>query len=359
MPTLRGLALLLVGVAAVAQAAPIPPALEVLALAGDGDSGATQLYALSPTAAPRALGRLLHVPGSSVKGALLGNRRVAAVAERDANRERSWSGALYLMVEGRTEALVNQVYEGSWPVAVSDSRVLVARGEAGPGFPELTGEQRVDTIAIDEVDVATGRVQRLYEARGYLALPIGQHEGSTYLAQIDRHGVSLIGVHPAGGVRVVATELLLGRDFSIDRERNSIVCQVRHLERRDLWQVIEIDLATGEKKQVLDGDHYAMLPAVWPGGQLLLLNRTRRAGPTLWDLRTHKLVAAPLAIGEGLVELAATAADRRGLALVQHTPRARRAWLFDTRAALSFPLILPQGEPRLEIVGVVPTEVRR
>ncbi len=331
-----------------------PPALEVLGFGGDGESDFTRLLAVSPTGA-RELGRVIHQPGSSVKGALLGNGRVAAVAQRSVARERSWTGALYLLVEGRTETLLDAVYEGSWPVALDEARVLVARGTPGLQPVELQHQQRIDDVFVDEYDVATRTVKRLYQSRGYLALPIGQHDHQTYLADIGPGGVSLVAVTTQGRVRVVADGLQLARDFSLDKQRNAVYCQVRHPRQPSLWQVIEIDLPSGRVQPVLDGNHYAMVPARWPIDGLLALNPVAGEGLALFDPSTRRVRQPSFQLGHGIDEVAAVAADGRGVAILHHGGPARpQLYLVDAQTQRAFPVPIPREERRFEVVGVVP-----
>lgn len=357
-----GATLLVAGIASAA-----PPSVEVLGFGGRADTDYTRLWALSPSAPPREIGRVYHRAGSSVKGAVLPDRRVVAVAERrqsaDESRDRSWTGAMYLVDETRTEALVGDVYEGSWPVVLDASRVLVARGEAGP---VLADEQRIDAIFVDQIDVATKKVKRLYQSHGYLALPIGELRGSVYVADYGPAGVALVAIPKTGAPQIVASELLLGRDFSLDAERSVVYVQVRHADARDRWQVVEIDLATGKKRALIDGSHYGMVPRRWPRGQTLAVNPAPDAGLHWLRLsdpvgRTARnVLRAPFEFGPGVDEVAAVAPNGNSVAILHHATRdaTTALWLVDPRSNRGFPVQLPPKELRFEVVGIVDGEVR-
>lgn len=345
--------------ASVASAA--PPALEVLGFGGRAETDYTRLWALSPSVPPREIGRIYHRAGSSVKGAVLADRRVVAVAERGATPDRSWTGALYLVGENtRTEALIGDVYEGSWPVVLDATRVLVARGEAGPAL--ASDEQRIDATFVDQVDVASRKVKRLYQSHGYLALPIGELRGTVYVADYGPAGVALVAISRSGAAQIVASDLLLGRDFSIDAERNVVYAQVRHPDARDRWQVVEIDLTTGKKRALIDGLHYGMVPRRWPRGQTLAVNPAPDAGMhwlRLSDRTNRGVLRAPFDFGPGVDEIVAVAANGDSAAIVHHGSRGapNSLWLVDVRSNRGVAVSLPPKELRFEVVGVV-DEVR-
>ena len=130
---------------------------------------------------------------------------------------------------------------------------------------------------------------------------------------------------------------------------------MRHPRQPSLWQVIEIDLPSGRIQPVLDGNHYAMVPARWPLDGLLALNPVAGEGLALFDPSTRRVRQPSFRLGHGIDEVAAVAADRRGVAVLHHGGPARpQLYLVDAQTQRAFPVPIPREERRFEVVGVVP-----
>ncbi len=264
--------------------------------------GSTELRfqpAEGPLTAPVATVR--HVPGSTVKGALLSERRVAVVAQHEPRRDPSFAAALFRLEPKRpTVTLVDGVALASAPVVTGPHTVVVQRGSPGE---ERLGSLRVDHLTLDEVHVLTGRVRRLVDFEGtqlFPALVVGRE---LVVYRVGQEGADVTALHlDTLAQRPLAVGLPpLGFDFARGADGAVYFTLGDPVGRR--WTVQRLQLDTGARKEVASGPDVALLPTVLRGRLAVA------AGPGLGLVNADTRAPALSALGDGYERVVAASGD--------------------------------------------------
>lgn len=295
----------------------------------------------SPLAEPFA--RLQVQPDETFRGvALPGSRSVALVRVPALMRDLSFASTLAVVTPGQPErVLATNVVRASQPVLLGQ-RLFVERGVAGVDSPDSF---RVDTLTITEVSLATGRLRTVFETKGFWTHLAGvfEHELILYVAGPD--GARLLAVHiDTLAVRtIIASMPALAHDFTVDAAKKSVLFTIAEpgVER---WFVERVELLTGRRERVAEGDSVALLPSVLPSG----IAYSPGAGQGLrWIGRDG--VALP-SRGAGF-ERVRFVAD--GLVFVRHEVPGDAPWVYAVRAKDSqlVPVPFPPGAI-VDVAGV-------
>lgn len=333
------------------SAVDMPPIALVLTGPASGQSELRYLRARGPARAPTlelgpVVARVRHLGDGSVRAAVVpASADVAVVAPVTPGRDRSFEGGLFLLTaDGGSHLLCRDVVSASAPLPLTDGRVVVARGQAGP-WPSEPSELRIDSFALDLVDPVTGSVATLHRYDGYLLHVGGQAEGELVVYRVGPAGADLVAISLTDGAqRPLVTPLLpFARDFSVDPRRGALVLRERDEHDQGLWVVDEVDLATGARSRLFEDRAFALAPHVWPDGAVAV--NPARGGLSL--LGTDERPNRPPGIGVDGVR--AISADDRFVVLQRSAPsKLPVAWLLDRTAA--FTAMLPT--PRAEAVAV-------
>jgi hypothetical protein len=255
-----GLALAIVLGAASAAAEP------VALLATEPQGTETALYLVEPGGVlPAPAARFDHLPGASVQAAVVpGARVVVAVADRTPSRDLSFASALVKLAPGAEPVwLCDRVVVASRPL-VHGGKALVARGRPGAA---REGEQRIDELTVDEIDLDTGRARTLHAMRGHLLHLAGARGRDVFVYRVRPDGADVVAVGPSGTRVVIPSLPPYARDFSVD-ENGALVFQNLEDGR---WRVRRAGAA--EPLEVKDDVRRA--PVAWPRGRVTL-SSTRR-----------------------------------------------------------------------------------
>jgi hypothetical protein len=287
----------------------------------------------SETLAP-AVGKLTHVAGESVQGALLpGRRSVVAVAVAEPRKDLSFASHLYLLEPGAPpKDLADRVQLGARPYVSSQGRVFVARGRPGSLEFDPRARLRLDEITVDEVDLRTGKTRTVLSFAGYAAFVFSEHKGALAIYRVTPEGGEFVTVHPdALGVSSVARVPALARDFTVDSKRGAFVYTQGDPDGR--WWVEELDVSSGRTRVVARGESMAMLPTVFPDGELKV--SSGRLPPPGEGHRRVRAFAGALAIG-----------------LDERPDGSATVFAVDSRKGSAAKLLAPPGL-RLDIAGVL------
>lgn len=217
----------------------------------------------SPLAEPFA--RLQVQPDETFRAiALPGSRSVAVVRVPALTRDLSFASSLTIVSPGQSErTLATNVVRASRPVLVGQ-RLFVERGVAGALSPDAF---RVDTLTITEVAVTSGRVRTVFETKGFWAHLAGVFEHELVLYVAGPEGARLLAVHvDTLAVRTLVASLpALAHDFTIDTAKKAVLFSIAEpgVER---WFVERVELLTGRRERLAEGDTVALLPTVLPSG---------------------------------------------------------------------------------------------
>ena len=297
---------------------------------------------------PPSAAWLSHRPDAAVRGALLPDTEAAAVVADEApGRDRSWGSTLFVVETGRpARPLCDRVAYAARPLVTGDGWIVVPRGEAGV---ERTGELRVDTLTVAEVDPGSGTVRTLFTTTGFAAFPAVLHGKDVVVYVVGPDRARLVAVDREDGhVRVLVPSLPpFARDFSVTPEGH-VVFANRDALRRDLWTVESVDLASGEALRLHASRFAALAPHVWKDGTVTWNSR---------DPGSASEAAGALAPPEdtGLLEIVAASADGSRAAAHHLRPGAKalEAVVVDRLGRISSRIVPPVGA-RLEIVGLLP-----
>lgn len=294
-----------------------------------------------------AVARVSHAPGETVRGAVLpGTRAVLASVVLGGLKDLSFASALYRLEAGQpARALVDRVALAHAPVVTAEGRVFVSRGVAGPPAP---GSYRVDALTVEEVDAATGATRVVHRAQGLAAVAVGALGREVLVYEVLPERARLIAVHADSlAVRVLLPELEpLARDFVVDAPRRRLLF-TQGTAGRDEWHVVAVELDTGRLSRLAQGPSVALLPTVFPSGEVAYAPAAGR-GLVAAQTDSPRLRAQ----GPGFERVRAFAA---GLAVGLHEVPSEFARPFAVRLAdgAALAVAAPPGS-LVEIGGVLP-----
>lgn len=263
------------------------PTIAVLSTAEAGPTTELRFQPADGPLTPR-VASLDHIPGATVKGALVSQRRVAVVTQHEARRDPSFAAALFRLAPDRpTTKLLDGVVLASAPVVTGAHTVVVQRGAAGD---ELPGALRVDHLSVDEVHLETGRVRPLLRFDGSQLIPTVLVGRELVVYRVGPKGADVVAVHlDTLAVRPLASGLPpLAFDFAASTDGAVYFTLGDPPARR--WTVQRVASATGERTEVAAGPDVALLPAVLaqrlaisagPGRGLVFADTGERAIPSL------------------------------------------------------------------------------
>jgi hypothetical protein len=252
---------------------------------------------------------LPHVEDAQPRGVVLPGGRAAVVVERVAQRDPSWSAALWLASPAGVAVRADRVYPGTRPVPLGDDRVAVARGRVGP--PPRPGEYRVDALEVDAVPLSGGEPVRLWEGEGFLALPVGATRDALLLYVPGPSASPLVAVDLRTRAHTsLAGDVPLARDFTLSPDGRRLYFTGHGGAGREDWRVLELELASGSLRPLAARPLVALLPfAAAPG----VLVQWDRAGQARW-LGTGEPPPVRCALGDGVDAFRAASRDGRWLA---------------------------------------------
>jgi hypothetical protein len=251
-------------VAAVLLAAS-PTDLALLSKPVDGSTLEVRWQPLDQAVPSEPFARLEAAVDETFHGAVLPGGAVAVVHVKARAADLSFAAVLTVVSPGAPERrLATQVVLASRPI-VMGQRLFVQRGTAGP--PTADGTLRVDALELTEVDVSTGRLRTVFSTRGFWT-----HVGGTFGRELivyvsEPRGARLIALHvDTLAVRTLVPSLApLAHDFAVDLASKAVFFSIADpgVER---WFVERVDLLSGARSRIAEGDVVALLPTVLPGG---------------------------------------------------------------------------------------------
>ncbi|MDP1915433.1 MAG: hypothetical protein Q8L14_04245 [Myxococcales bacterium] len=217
----------------------------------------------SPLAEPFA--RLQVQPDETFRAvALPGSRSLAIVRVPSLTRDLSFASTLTIVTPGQPDrTLATNVVRASQPVLIGQ-RLFVERGVPGAESPDSF---RVDSLTITEVSVASGRARTVFETKGFWTHLAGVFEHELILYVAGPEGARLIAVNvDTLAVRTLVPSLpALAHDFTVDAAKKAVLFTIAEpgVER---WFVERVELLTGRRERLAEGDTVALLPTVLPSG---------------------------------------------------------------------------------------------
>lgn len=340
------------GIENAAQATVRPPPLALL-LTGPGEHRSSLHYLRPGERLGLALAHLEHQASSTIRARTRpGDQAVFVTASVAPSGD--YDTALFRVTAGRnTVRLCDHVVHASAPLVSTDGRVFIARGQAGP-IPTDRRHYRVDALRIDRVDPSSGAVDTVHHFDGYLTHLAGFHaaggtSGEIIVYRVGPLGADIVAVDAVTrSIRTVRAPILpFARDFSIDHDGRHLIYRGRHPKRTDRWTVESVDLRSGDHHTHADDPNFALAPAAWPGGGILI-NPGRR-GPRLLDTQARFRAPWP----RGVDILRAVDPTTRFIALL-HTEQGHppQAYVYDrtSQSAHQLPAI---NDRRVAIAGFV------
>jgi hypothetical protein len=262
----------------------------VLALVTPIDGTETSLV-VSTSTSSTPLASFEHLAGAVVRGVALADGSVAAIADGLPRRDRSWASVLVRLRAGEAATvLATDLAHASRPVLDGQGGVLIERGAAGELVVGEDGKlrMRVDAIAVERVDVASGATTQLYSGSGYTAHVAGVLGGEVVLYRVGPGGADLVAVSLATQAlrTVVPSWPAAARDFSVDSKAGTLVVQQADPAQRT--NVLErVDVKTGARTVLATAGDRDLVPFVLPTGGVAftpeggIRSRTIGAGPEI------------------------------------------------------------------------------
>ncbi|HTN82761.1 MAG TPA: hypothetical protein VL242_03725 [Sorangium sp.] len=270
-----------------------------------------------------ALATLQHLSDAVVRARVVPRTSiVVATADTSPSRDRSFNASLF-RIEPHAEpvALCDGVVHASRPLVTAAGRVFVSRGVAGPE-PPLDGDLarlRVDTLTIDEIDLANGASRTVHSVAGHLAFLAGEWRGDLVIYRVAPGSADIVLVNPdTGATRVVVPSIPpFARDFSIDAATAALVFQNRHEVDPGTWVIDQLDLRSGKRARLETSANNGLAPHAWPGGGLAY-TPDRAAG--LLVVGARAAIRGPL--GAGVDAIQAVSPDASWVAALHTNPSA-------------------------------------
>lgn len=242
--------------------------LEVAVLSKDVSSSTLQVrwQPVAATSLVEPFTQLEVQPDETFRAVVLpGTRRVAIVRVTGLARDPSFVATLSIVSPGQPErVLATDVVRASKPVLLG-SRLFVERGAPGPELAD--GRYRVDALTVSEVDPLSGRLRTVYEAKGFwthLAGAIGR-ELIVYVAGPQGAKLEAVQVDTLAVRTLIATMPAMAHDFVVDAEHQRVLFTIAEpgVER---WFIDQVDVSSGRRTRLAEGDQVALLPTVLPSG---------------------------------------------------------------------------------------------
>ncbi|WP_437666510.1 hypothetical protein [Sorangium sp. So ce1182] len=323
-PAISRVGRLLVPAALAAPGARSSPAkVAILASAPGAARSTLHIAAVGGKKAGPALATLQHLSDAVVRARVVPRTSiVVATADTRPSRDRSFNASLFrLEPHAEPVALCDGVVHASRPLVTAAGRVFVSRGVAGPELP-LDGDLarlRVDTLTIDEIDLANGASRTVHSVAGHLAFLAGEWRGELVIYRVAPGSADIVLVNPdTGATRVVAPSIPpFARDFSIDAATAALVFQNRHEVDPGAWVIDQLDLRSGKRARIEASASSGLAPHAWPGGGLAY-TPDRAAG--LLVVGARAAVRGPL--GAGVDAIQAVSPDASWVAALHTNPSA-------------------------------------
>jgi hypothetical protein len=258
-----------------------------------------------------------HLPDATVRAVVLpGKNEILATADTTPTQDASFNASLfYLRAHTPAVRLVDRVVHASTPLVTSAGRIFVSRGEPGK---DIDGQLRVDSLTIDEIDLATGKPHTLHQTNGYLLYLAGALDKEIIVYRIVPNRADIMAIDTdTGKERFIFKNLPpFARDFSIDPQKRTIVFQNRDENDSGTWVVDRVEIATGKTQRLYSGSSMTLAPFTLPQGGVLY----NPPGNGLSALEGHSSISGPL--GEGVDVVAGMSPDGRYLAALHTLPSA-------------------------------------
>lgn len=347
------------------------PTVAILATRPGGEHTSLYLAAVGASVAdlPGPVATFNHLAGAAVRAEVVpGTGTVLAIADVAPTRDASFNASLFkLAPHTPPERLCDGVVHASRPLVTEAGRAFVARGAAGPPPPPHQPlVYRVDELAVDEVDLATGATRTIHTYSGYLTFLAGSRGRELILYRVGPSGADLVAVDvDSGDPRVILAQMPpYARDFSIDDDAGTIVFQERHEIDPALWVIDRVDLTTGSRERLHESRRMSLAPHSWPGGGVVynpdqaglavLIAAPASPDPKERSISAGRPIAGPLGAGVDLV--LARSPDRAWVAGLHTVPGALPV-PFAIRAATgeAAAIAAPPGT-RVTIAGFVPAK---
>lgn len=260
------------------------PDVALLSTAPDAEVTELRFQPLGDTRLTAPVAKLSHVPTETVLGAVIpGTRKVVANAVTEPRKDLSFASSLFLLEANKpARVLCDRVALSTRPLVTVDGRVFVQRGKAG--------ENRVDPLTIDEVDLRTGKTREVIAFNGFITFLAGSLGRELLVYRIGPKGADLVAVHAdALGVRVLIPSMQpLARDFAVAIDGRSLV-YTQGDSATGQWFVERLDLQTLENKRIAQGPTMALLPTPLPDGRVAF---APAQGAGLKDLEGKSVIEA-------------------------------------------------------------------
>lgn len=242
--------------------------LEVAVLSKDVSSSTLQLrwQPLASPALAEPFAQLEVQPDETFRAVVIpGTKRVAIVRVTGLARDPSFVATLSIVAPGQPErVLATDVVRASNPTLLG-SRLFVERGAPGPETND--GSYRVDALTVSEVELQSGRLRTVYETKGYwthLAGAIGR-ELIIYVAGPGGAKLEAVQVDTLAVRTLIPSMPAMAHDFVVDAQHQRVLFTIAEpgVER---WFIEQLDLASGKRTRLAEGDQVALLPTVLPSG---------------------------------------------------------------------------------------------
>lgn len=239
------------------------PDVALLSTAPEAEFSELRFQPLAQTQLAPVAARLFHLPRESVLGAVVpGTRQVLVVAATASQQDLSFASSLFLLEAGKpARLLADRIALSTRPLVTSEGRVFVQRGRAG--------ENRIDALTIDEIDLRTGRSREVLAFSGSTAFLAGNLGRELLVYRVGPQGADLIAVHAdALGVRILIPKLApLARDFVLTADGKALV-YTQGEPSTGRWFIERLELATLARSRLAEGGTMALLPTPLPDGRL-------------------------------------------------------------------------------------------
>lgn len=242
--------------------------LEVAVLSKDVPSSTLQVrwQPIAATSLTEPFTQLEVQPDETFRAVVMpGTKRLAVVRVTGLARDPSFVATLSIVSPGQPErVLATDVVRASKPTLLG-SRLFVERGAPGPETND--GSYRVDALTVSEVELQSGRLRTLYETKGYWTHVAGGLGRELIIYVAGPGGAKLEAVHvDTLAVRTLIPSLpAMAHDFVIDAEHQRVLFTIAEpgVER---WFIEQVDLSSGKRTRLAEGDQVALLPTVLPAG---------------------------------------------------------------------------------------------
>jgi hypothetical protein len=227
--------------------------------------------------------RLKHEDGATVLGTLIpASRKVLVTAQIAPARDATFASELFLLQEKME------------PISLAKNVAISTRAHVTPEGRIFIQRGKDNQLTIDEVNVTSKKLRPVFSGVGFTSFICGSVGRELIVYWVGENETKIVAVHiDTLNVRPLISIAPLAFDFVVDAPRNRMVFTLGK-PGLEIYEVVSLDLKSGQLTSLATGDNVALIPTVFPDGTVAY---AARQGAGLVDVKTKESVMQKNGIG--------------------------------------------------------------